>query len=467
MAGMQPTNGSPGLARQIGFWSAVAVVVGSTIGSGIFRSPAGIAEKVPDPLAMLLVWAVAGLFVLCGALTMAELGGAYPHAGGLYVILREAYGRMAAFLFGWAQLVLIRPAAQGAVALVFAEYALRLKGWTPESTEFNRWATYMAIGAMIVVASANYRGVRLGAGVQNLTTLAKTGGLLVLVALALVMALPEGTGNFSPAPTQTGLTFSAFGLALVSVLWAYDGWADVSYVGGEVVDARRNVPRAILTGTAIIIGVYLLANVAYLAVFSTTEIATSQQVAADVMQRLIGAPGLVFIVATVMISTFGTLNGSLLTAPRIFYAMAEDKLFFRPVARVHPRFRTPHVSIVLTAILSVVFVSIGRFESLTDTFVIALVPFYGLSVGAVFVLRSRQARRSRDGEVGGRLEYDPPVRTPLYPLVPLVFIASTVILLANSLWDATSRLPTQITLAAVLVGAPVYFLTVGRRRGRA
>lgn len=475
---MASKGSAPQLERQIGFWSAVAVVVGSTIGSGIFRTPAGIAQHMPGPAPMLSVWVVGGLFALCGALTLAEVGGAFPYAGGLYVFIREAYGRPVAFLFGWAQLLLIRPAALGAVAVAFGEYAMRLSWLDPESAAFAQGATYAAIAALAAVAFANVRGVRWGTGIQNVTTLLKTGGLLALVALALALALPSNTGHFVPAAPPGSFVFSAFGLALVSVLWAFDGWADATYVAGEISNPRRNVPRSIFAGTAIIIGVYLLANVAYLSVLSVAEIAGSEQVAADVMQRLVGPAGVVFIVATVMLSTFGTLNGSMLTAPRIFYAMAEDKLFFPVVARVHPRFNTPYVSVILTAGIGIVFVSIGSFAQLADAFVTAMVPFYALAVGSVFVFRARARRGGpatpselsptaaegpADAAVPDRPHYDPPVRTPLYPIVPGLFILSTVMLIANALMDDAARVPTLWTFAAILVGLPVYYATVGRK----
>ncbi|MCB8933319.1 MAG: amino acid permease [Fimbriimonadaceae bacterium] len=471
---------SPHLQRQIGFWSAVAVVVGSTIGSGIFGSPAGIAEKMPGPLPMLSVWVVGGLFALCGALTLAEVGGAFPYAGGLYVFLREAYGRPMGFLFGWAQLLLIRPAALGAVAVIFGEYALRLGGLDPDSAEFARYATYAAIGALVVVAFANVRGVRWGTGIQNVTTILKTGGLMALVVLAFARGLPGNTAHFTPAVPAGSFSFAPFGLALVSVLWAFDGWSDSTYVSGEIADPRRNVPRSIFLGTAIIIAVYLLANLAYLSVLSVGEIAASKQVAADVMQGLVGPAGLAFIVATVMLSTFGTLNGSMLTAPRIFYAMAEDKLFFPAVARVHPRYHTPYVSVVLTAAIGIVFVSIGSFAQLADAFVTAMVPFYALAVGSVFVFRARAKRgaatppgelpptAAESGEeaaVPDHPHYDPPVRTPLYPFVPALFILSTLMLLANAVMDGASRWPTLGTFAAILVGLPVYWATAGRKGG--
>lgn len=474
------------LLRQIGLGSGIAVVVGSTIGSGIFRSPSGIAEKLPSPTIMLAVWVVGGLFALCGALTLAEVGGALPYSGGLYVYLREAYGRVVGFLFGWAQLVLIRPASTGAVAVVFGQYALRLGGATDGSAGFDQKAAALAILAIMVVTVANVVGVRFGVGIQNLTTIAKTGGLLVLIVLAFALGLPKSGGHFSATSSTGGISISMFGLALVSVLWAYDGWADGSYVGGEMVNARKNLPRSIILGTLAVIGVYLLANFAYLSVLSVEQISKSSQIAADVMSSLVGGWGVVFIVATVMISTLGTLNGSVLTSPRIFFALAEDKMFFDWLGIVHPRFKTPYAAVIMTGVLGISYVLVATvlsgskaFSSLTDAFVIGMVPFYALSVGSVFVFRRRESLRigtsaeeSDDslvdaisaGETTSHPHtYSPPVRTPLYPVVPLLFVCSTVYLLLNSLMDAGSRIPTLVTLGIVLLGMPVFYAVIARR----
>ncbi len=472
----------PHLIRKLGAVSAIAIVVGSTIGSGIFRSPSGIAEKLPAPGPMMAAWVFGGIFALCGALTLMELGGAFPYAGGLYVFIREAYGRLTAFLFGWAQLVLIRPVSIAAVALVFGEYAMRLTGGNPESAEFARSSTFLAIGAIVLVAVVNYRGVTWGAAVQVATTIAKCAGLLVLIVLAFAIGLPKTGGHFSPVFTDGSFSFSAFGLALVSVLWAFDGWSDVTYVGGEVINPRKNLPRAILWGTLIITAFYLLSNLAYLSVFSIGQIQKSPQVAADVMQALIGPIGLVFIVATVMISTFGTLNGSMLTSPRVFFALAEDKLFFPAVAKVHPKFETPFVSTLMTACLGIVYVSVAKFGDLADAFVTAMVPFYCLAVASIFVFRAREKSSGRvrmeygdiepiasdaaesdaEGSILNSPPYDPPVRTPLYPVVPALFVLSTIMLLVNALIDPTSRILTLAVLGGILFGIPIYFVSVGR-----
>ena len=437
------------LTRQLGLWSAVAVLVGSTIGSGIFRSPAGITNRLPGPLPLMTVWIAGGLFALCGALTLAELSGAYPQTGGMYVFIREAWGRVTAFLFGWAELVIIRAASLGAISMTFAEYLLRVLGYDPSIAPYSDWSHYVAAVAIALTATFNYVGVSWSSLVLNLTTLAKYGGLLFIILLAFAIGLPQTGGHYTPAAPSGSFGIAAFGLALVSVLWAFDGWADLSFVAGEVKDPRRNLPRAIIIGVIAVIAIYILANLAYLAVMPVGEIRTSPLVAADVAQRLIGAPGVVFVAITVMLSTFGTLNATLLTAPRIFFAMADDGLFFRKVASVHPRFGTPYVSILLTTALGVLFVLLRTFEQLAYTFVTAMVPFYALAVAAVFVLRRRAG-------------YEPPFRTPLYPIVPALFILATLFLLGNAILDPSSRWGTLGVLGVIVLGIPVYYLTVGR-----
>jgi amino acid transporter len=437
------------LKRQLGLWSAIAVLVGSTIGSGIFRTPAGIAAKLPGPLPLMSVWVAGGLFALCGALTLAELSGEFPATGGMYVFIREGWGRLPAFLFGWSELVLIRAASLGAISTTFSEYLLRVLGFDPAVPPYSDWVHYVAAIAIVLTATFNYIGVRWSSLVLNLTTLAKYGGLLFIIAVALVLGLPRTGGHYTPAAPAGSFHVAAFGLALVSVLWAFDGWADLSFVAGEVKEPRRVLPRAIILGTCAVIAIYLLANIGYLAVMSVEEISHSKLVAADVAQRLIGPTGVVFVASTVMLSTFGTLNATLLTAPRVFFAMADDGLFFRRVASVHPRFGTPSIAVLLAAALGVVFVLLQTFEQLADTFVTALVPFYALAVAAIFVLRKRP-------------NYDPPFRTPLYPIVPALFILATCFLLGNALLDPSSRWGTLGVLAVIVLGVPVYYATVGR-----
>jgi basic amino acid/polyamine antiporter, APA family len=438
------------LPRRLGLWSAIAVLVGSTIGSGIFRSPAGIADKLPGPLPLLAIWLTGGIFALCGALTLAEVAGAFPRTGGVYVFIREAWGRLPAFLFGWAELVLIRAAALGAISTTFSEYFIRVLGYDPRVAPYSNYVHYVAAAAILLTATFNYVGIKWGALVQNVTTLAKTGALLLIIVLALALGLPQTGGHFTPAVPAGSFTIARFGLALVSVLWVYDGWADVSFVGGEVKDPEKNLPRVLIAGTLIIIALYLLANVAYLAVLPVEEIRSSKLVAADVADKLVGAAGVAFVSVAVMISTFGTLNGSVMTGSRVLFAMAADGLLFKPVAIVDKRFQTPSVAIALEAGLGVVFVLLGTFEQLADTFVTAIVPFYALAVGSVFVLRRRP-------------DFRPPFRVPGYPVVPAIFIVATILLLGNAIIDPTSRVPTLAVLGVILLGIPIFYLSKGGR----
>lgn len=443
-----PTGALP---RRIGLWGAVAVCIGSTIGSGIFRSPAGVADKIPGPLPLLMVWAVGGVFALCGALTLAEVASAIPRTGGVYAFLREGWGRLYAFLFGWAQLSVVRAAALGSISITFAEYFVRVLGYDSTVAPYNQYARYIAAAAIVLTGTMNIIGVRWGTAVTGVTTIAKYGGLVFIVIIALAIGLPQtGGGNFTPWVPEGSFVLSSAGLALVSALWAYDGWADVSYVAGEVSDPQRNLPRALIGGTLAVIVIYSLANLAYLAVLPVDEIRTSKLVAADVAERVIGRPGVVLVGVTVMLSTFGTLSAVLLTSPRILFAMADDGMLFRQVAKVHPTFKTPYVAIAIVATLGAVFVLLRTFEQLADSFVIAMLPFYFGAVASVYRLRRRPG-------------YVPKFRTPGYPFVPALFLASVVFLLGNALLGAGSRVATATTLGWVVLGVPIFLIFLRKR----
>ncbi len=348
---------------------------------------------------------------------------------------------------------MIRAASLGAIAITFAEYFWRVRtgaASTPEQTMTVRW---IAATAILFTGVFNIVGVRVGSAFTNLTVVAKYGGLLFIVAVAFIIGLPQsGGGHYTPAMPPGSFTVSAFGLALVSTLWAFDGWADLSYNGGEVQDPQRNLPRALIGGTLMVIAIYLLANLAYLAVLPIEEIRVSKLVAADVAQKVIGAGGVVFVSVTVMISTFGTLNTVLLTSPRVFFAMAADRLFFPQVAAVHPRFGTPWVAITLTAIIGAAFVLLRTFEQLADVFVTAFLPFYCLAVASIYRLRKRP-------------DYQPSFRVPGYPVVPAIFMLAVLYLLGNALMQESSRMQTLAVFGVCLTGVPLYYLTVGRRKG--
>ena len=437
------------LPRRLGLWSAVAVLVGSTIGGGIFRTPAIIAERVPAPLPLFGVWTLGGLLALCGALTYAELAALFPRSGGVYVYLREGFGRLPAFLFGWAELLLIRASALGAIATPFAEYFLRSLGLDPTRPPYDGAVHWVAALAIVLTATLNYVGVRWSALLLNLTTAAKFGALCLLVLLAF--AVGGGRGNFTHFASAGGpVAGGLFGLALVSVMWAYDGWGDLSFVGGEVRDPERNLPRALIIGTGAVVAIYLLVNAAYLYLLPIGQMAHSPLVAADAAQIILGRLGVGLVSLVVMVATFSTLLGSMLTAPRIFFAMADDGLFFKHVARVHPRFQTPWVAIVLTALLGIIYVSFRTFQQLADQFVVAIFPFYALAAAAVFTLRRR-----RPPAVLPR-----PVRVVGYPVVPALFVVATLYMLGNALWQ--DPLFTGLAFAVILAGIPVYYVWLRR-----
>jgi APA family basic amino acid/polyamine antiporter len=436
------------LTRRLGLMSSIGLVIGITIGGGIFRTPAGIATRVPEPALMMGVWILGGVIVMCGALAFAELAAAMPETGGMYVYLREGWGRPWGFLYGWAQLVLIRAAALGGISSVFGEYFLRVIGVDPAA--HGDWADYLAAGAIIFAGIVNIIGVRLGALFAGLSTITKFGALAILVIASFLMG--GGVGGSFAHFSSTGAHVDAgvFGLALISVMWAYDGFADLTFASGEVKDPQRNLPRSIIIGTLMIITIYLLANAAYLYMMPIDQMAKSRLVSADTMSALFGRAGVSFVSIVVMISTFGSLMGSMVASPRIFFAMADDGLLFAPIARVHPKWNTPYVAITLSVVLGVAMVMTQTFEQLTDTFVLAMWPFYAMSVAALYTLRRTQPNLNRPYKVVG------------YPFVPAVFIAAAMYLVVNAL--ITDPKWTSITFAVVLAGLPVYYLWFRKER---
>jgi amino acid transporter len=438
------------LPRTLGLWSAVALVVGITIGSGIFRSPAGIAQKVPSPTLMIALWVVGGLITLCGALSLAELAAALPETGGFYAYLREGWGRRTAFLFGWAELILIRASALGGIAVVFGEYLLRSIGIDP--VEHYVVARALSATAIAFAATANIIGANVGAAIVGVSTLAKFSALVVLVGASFALGGGHG-GSFShlTAPAVAPLTVGAAGLALVSVLWAYDGWGDLSFAAGEVKNPQRNLPRAIILGTMALIAIYVLTNLAYLYVSPIESIADPRNplVAADTMMALFGRAGVVLVSIFVMISSFSSLNGSMLASPRVFFAMADDGMFFETIAKVHPRFKTPYVAILLAAVLGIALVMSRSFEALTETFVLAIWPFYALGIAAIYRLRRT------------RPELERPYKAIGYPVVPAIFIVSVAAFVINALIH--EPVSTGITFALILAGIPVYHFAFAKR----
>lgn len=425
------------LTRRLGTFSAASVLVGSTIGSGIFRVPSSVVVQTGTLGASTALWVLGALLAFCGALTLAELAAMYPRSGGIYVYLKQAFGPIPAFLFGWTQLLVIRPAAIGAIALIFAGYA---GTFIPLDREAQR---LLAAALIALLGATNYRSIRWAAVIQNITTGAKVLALAGLTIAAFALADPSA-GAFAEPIRWSPTTWGGFGLALVGVMWAYDGWADLTFVAGEVRDPGRALPRALLLGTGLIAIVYLAVNASYFFALTLPEMAGSELVAADAATRVVGQTGRALVSALVMLSTFGALNGVMMTGPRVFWAMADDGLFFRPIAAVHRRFGTPHVAIAFASVLGIAFVSLRSFEQLAGAFVLGIWPFYALAVFAVFVQRRRAPAAPR------------PYRTWGYPMTPTLFLIASLLMLANSL--VQEPWATGAGLLLILSGIPVWWI---------
>lgn len=412
------------------------MLVGSTIGSGIFRVPSVAAAEGGTVGAVGLLWITGALLTLFGALTVAELAAAFPRAGGIYVYLEEAYGPLPAFLFGWTRLLVIQPALLGGIALIFAAYADTFLPLTDLQTRG------VAMAAILVLGAANYRSLAWGAAIQNISTVAK---VVALVGLALaVFALGDaGSGALAPSIDMAPGSWSGFGVALIAVLWAYDGWADATYIAGEVKDPERAMPRALIGGFLAVVAVYLLLNGAYLFALPLEAMADSELVAADAASAVMGGMGAAVVASLVMLSTFGALNGTMMSGPRVFFALGRDGLFFRRIGAVHPRNRTPHVAVALATVLGVAYVSVRTFEELAEAFILGLWPFFMLAVLAVFRLRRRRPELRR------------PYRTWGYPLVPLVFLLVSGVMLLNAL--VAEPTPTLYSFGIIASGVPVYW----------
>lgn len=424
------------LPRRLNLYAAVAVVVGITVGSGIFRVPSEVATQSGAAGGMLLVWVAGGLLTLCFALLLAELGAMFPRAGGLYGFVYESWGSLPAFVFGWTYL-LINPAGWAAIATVFAEY---LGKFVP-LTEFGRRG--IALGLILLLGVVNYHSVRLGASIQNVLSSLK---LLALLALALlILALGDPAGGTFAQPVAWAPTSSAgFLFALVAVLWAYDGLATFCSMIGEVKQPQRNVPRALFIGIGAVMLLYLVVNAAYLYVLPLDVVSSSPLVAADAAARVLGAGGAALISALVMVSTLGAVACVSMADPRVFFAMARDGNFFAAIGRVHPRHETPHVAIVTATAVAAAYVCIRSFEQLAATFVLGLMPFYALAVIGVWRLRRTQPEAER------------PYRAFGYPWTLVLYVAGVLVVLGNALIHAPKI--ALVNVAISLAGVPIYYV---------
>ncbi len=432
------------LPRKLGLLSVVAALVGITIGSGIFRVPATVATQLGDPGAVILAWVIGGLIALFGALTLAELAGAMPRSGGIFAFLLEGFGPLTAFLFGWSEIAVIRAAALGATSTIFAEYLGFFIKLTPGQVRYVAAATIVAVGTI------NYIGIMRAAAVMNVASIGKYVALIALAVLALTASTGD-FGHFTPAFSH-GIQLSLLATALIPIMWTYDGWADASFIGGEVKNPQRTMPLALMLGTALVVLVYIIVNIGYIHLLPVSEMAGSSLIASKAAERIpmFGAYGAAIIAGLVVESTFSGLNGSMMAGPRIFFAMADRGLFFKTVARVSPRFQSPSVAIWLATVLGVLYVLQNDFAQLADKFILGVWPFYALSVAAVFVLRKKRPDMPR------------PYRTWGYPIVPLLFLVASFGMVVNAF--ITSPVDTGVTFAIILAGIPLYYIWV-RRRG--
>ncbi len=424
------------LPRKLGLADATAIVIGIVIGSGIFLLPNLIAQRVETGAAILAIWIVAGILSFFGALAYAELGAMMPATGGQYVYLREAYGPLCAFLCGWVFVLAVLPGGTGFLAVGFSIYLDHFIPLTPVLRKV------VSVSLVVVLSAINYIGVRESAWVQRVLTFAKLGGLALVIAAALL------SPHTAPAAVARPLTYGGIGFAMTACLMAYNGWSYVSFVAGEVKDPERNLPRALALGMALVMALYIGANLGYMNVMSLAQIAGAERVGAAVAERTMGPLGATLVSATVLLSVAGAINGCILTGARIPFAQARDGLFFRRFATVHPRFRTPSFAIVVQAVWAVVVMLTGSYESLSSYAMLSAWIFYSLSVLGVLVLRRKMPEAVRPYRMWG------------YPVTLWLFLAVSVWFLIDALITQTAT--SLIAIGIALAGIPFY--AVWRRR---
>ncbi|HEX5229411.1 MAG TPA: amino acid permease [Bryobacteraceae bacterium] len=450
------------LKRELGVWAAAAIVVGTVIGSGIFLVPSTMMRQVGSPLKVLGVFIAGGLLSLFGALSYAELAAAMPEAGGEYVYLREAYGPLWGFLYGWTQMWVAKSGSIATLATGFYIYLANFrpelgKIWVVTPLPFGeggpplpvRYGQLLAILVIAFLALINYFGVRVGGNVQVATTLLKVGLIVAIIVIGFSSSAGNGA-NFGTATQAPGGTLGFFA-ALVGALWAYDGWNNVTMVASEVRRPQRNLPLALILGTSSVIVIYVLINLAYFYVLPAGAVAATDRVAAETLRRIAGAPGSAAVSVAAMISIFAALNGSILSGSRVPFAMARDGLFFRGVERIHPVHRTPSVSILVLNAWACLLVLSGRYDQLYTYVIFASAILYGMATASVIVLRFRRPDMSR------------PYRALGYPWVPIAFIFGIGCLIISTL--RSSPRESILGLLLISLGLPFYFYW--RRRGSA
>jgi basic amino acid/polyamine antiporter, APA family len=426
--------------RELSTFDLTMIAIGSTIGSGIFLTPSSVARALQDPVWILSAWVLGGLMALCGALTYAELSAMMPRAGGVYVYLYEAYGGLTAFLFGWAYLLIVNTGAIAALAIAFATYAGYFVPLSPGEI------TAVAIGGIILVTLVNVSGVKAGGIFSDVFTLLKLAAILMVIVTGLTKGSSAVMGS-----AGGGIVGGGFAAAMVGVLFSFGGWQHATFPAAEARNPARSIPLAMMAGAGIVTAMYLAINVAYMFLLSPSAMATSPRLATDAMATVWGPAGIAFIAAAILISTFGTTGIFTLTAPRIYYAMATDGMFFRRVGELHPRFRTPVSAILVQSGWAILLVlAWGTFENLISYVVFTDFIFFALGAGAVLVLRLTRPNAGR------------PYRTLGYPFTTLFFVCVSIWFVISTLLDK----PAQAIAGLVLLGSgiPVYYSWKRRKR---
>ncbi|MBA2585506.1 MAG: amino acid permease [Chthoniobacterales bacterium] len=448
----------PALVRAIGLRSAILLVITNVIGSAIFLTPGTMAATLPSETLLLVAWVAGGAIALCGGLTYAEMGAMYPRSGGLYVFLEEAFGPLVAFLYGWAGLLIILTGATAAVAMGFATYfayfvpalsttriiiavPLPWGAWSISAAQIVAAVSILALGAI------NYVGVESGNRLQAVLTIIKIAAIAVLPVLAI--ALHPATLSLSPIVAHVAHPAAAFGVVMIAVMWAYEGWYYLPFAAGEIADAPRTVPRALVLGILAIAAIYLSVNVAYMLALPIDEIRGVERIASKAMTALIGNGGARLVAATVVVSTLACNAAAVIAVSRACYAMAADGLFIRAAASVHPRYRTPHIAIALTCGWSALLTLTGTYEQLYTWVTFASVAFGVLGGLAIFKLRRSKPEVHR------------PYRTWGYPVVPALFVIALFALVVNTFIE----LPVEslVGLAIIALGLPAYWYWAGAR----
>ena len=430
------------LPRKLGLLDAVAVIVGTLIGSGIFIAPILIARSLNSETSILAVWAFTGVLSFFGALAYAELGAMMPATGGQYVFLRESFGPLSAFLCGWTYFLVV---SAGAIAWLAISMAGYLSYFLPLSPVGSR---VVAVAFIALVTLVNYRGVRAGAAVQKTFTLLKLLGLAVLIGAAFAM---PGAPASAASAGNAGFSLTRFGVAMIACVVAYEGWMGVSFLAGEMKNPQRNVPLSLVLGLTICIAVYLVANSAYMRVLSIQEIAATERLGSLVAEKTLGAIGGAFVTVTILFSITGAANGMMLAYPRMTFAQARDGLFFRRFGEIHPRFEAPSMAVLAHGAWAVVLALSGTYETLASFAMIAAWLFYGMTAVGVLVLRRKHPDLPRPYRMWG------------YPVTPLLFAAVALAFVINT--AVSTPVPALSGLALVAAGIPVY--RFWRRRARA